>query len=216
MTERTLDWKPNWDDRNMLYAVSEMDCFNGGKALGAVGHPKQLFLDQGAEGACTGFGTAHVIAASPIERPDINDNIARAIYLEAQKQDEWPGEDYSGSSVNGAMKAARLQGYISEWRWCKSLDEIRHALSYHGPLVIGVKWYEGMFSPDENGFIHPTGAVRGGHALMLQGYRGDDFRLENSWGPTWGDNGGCWIAGSALESLIDAQGEFACPVKVPL
>lgn len=214
--ERTLDWRPNWDERNNLFTVEAMDCFDNGKYEPAVRREKKVWLDQGQEGACTGFGTAHVLASEPLERPDMSNELARAIYLEAQKQDEWAGENYSGSSVNGAMKAAMLKGYISEYRWCKTLLEVRHALSYHGGVVIGVNWYESMFQPDSNGYVHVAGAVRGGHALMLAGYEGDVFFLENSWGQNWGLVGGCMISAADLERLLNERGEFACPTKIPI
>lgn len=219
MVERTLDWRPNWDERNEDYRLRQLDCFVSGSERANILRTKSVWLDQGREGACTGFGTGHVLASSPRGHFDITNSIAQALYRLAQKHDEWPGEAYSGSSVNGVMKAARILNRVSEYRWCKTLAEVRHALSYHGPLVIGVNWYTGMFSPDTNGILHISGSVAGGHALMLAGYRTVDglrwYRLENSWGPGWGDNGGCWIAEAYLQQLLTEQGEFACPKKLP-
>lgn len=221
MTERTLDWKPNWDEKNALFAVATMGCFAQGMHLPRVRRNRKVWLDQGREGACTGFGTAHALATPPLPWSTVDTEMARALYLEAQRQDEWEGEDYSGSSINGVMKAARLAGYISEWYWCQSLLEVRHALSNHGPVVIGVNWYEGMFDTDEQGSIHVTGQIMGGHALMLAGYKTLKdgtrvYRLENSWGQDWGHNGGCWITESDLQRLLEEHGEFACPEKNPL
>lgn len=211
--ERTLDWRPHWDQRNVMYGITQLDCFANGKARTNVRRTKSIFLDQGQEGACTGFGTAHTLASSP--KPDANmvDQIARDIYHEARRQDEWEGENYEGSSVNGAMKAARQMGYISSWHWCFNLPEMRHALSYHGPITIGVNWYTGMFRPDANGLLTVEGSLAGGHALELAGYTGDLYRLENSWGPNWGDHGGAWLSKSDLLRLLKEGGEFACPKK---
>lgn len=218
--ERTFDWRPNWDVRSNRYMISALDCFSGGKAKPRVRWTKKVWLDQGVEGACTGFGTGHVLAAKPVDRPDIDNESARGIYLQAKQLDEYPGEDYEGSSVNGAMLAAQAQGLITEWRWCKTMAEIKHALSYHGPLVIGVNWYDGMYDPDENGILHVYGNLVGGHAIMLGGFRtraADGvlyFNLDNSWGQAWGKNGSCLISEFDLERLLQEQGEFACPKKV--
>jgi hypothetical protein len=215
---RTLDWKPNWDRRSNAFLVSDTDCYDNGSARENILRKKEIWLDQAAEGACTGFGTGHVLAATPKSRLDITNDMARGLYYEARRQDEWFGEDYEGSSVNGVMRAARLLGHISEWRWCKTMAEVRHALSYHGPLVIGVNWYTGMFNPDHRGILSISGVIAGGHALMLAGYKFENgqywYRLENSWGPGWGDNGGCWISEAHLFRLLGEQGEFACPKKV--
>lgn len=217
MIERTLDWEPNWDPKSDLFRLAALDCFVNGSERANIRRTKSVWLDQGREGACTGFGTGHVLASTPNSFRDIVDAVAFEIYYEARRQDEWPGEDYDGSSVNGAMRAARLMSYVREWRWCKTLAEVRHALSYHGPLVIGVNWYSGMFSPDAVGTLRISGTIAGGHALMLAGYKTVNgarwYRLENSWGPTWGDKGGCWISELDLQRLLNERGEFALPKK---
>ncbi len=218
--ERTFDWRPNWSANNNRYMVSGLDCFNDGKAKPRIRYTKKVWLDQGVEGACTGFGTGHVLAAKPLDRPDIDEETARQIYHEARRLDEWPGEDYEGSSVNGAMEAARTQGLITEWRWCKTITEVKHALSYPGPLVIGVNWYDSMYEPDERGILRVSGNIIGGHCLMLGGFRLQPsdgvvyYNLDNSWGPEWGRNGSCLISEFDLERLLQEQGEFACPKKV--
>ena len=62
-----------------------------------------VYLNQGEEGACTGFAVAAEAAAEPFPVPHINDDIARAVYRLAQTPDHTPGEDYSGSAVTAAM-----------------------------------------------------------------------------------------------------------------
>lgn len=217
MPERVLDWQPRFDERSLLHRFAALDCYAGGKQKRSTMRTKQIFLDQGSEGACTGFGAEHVRALSP-RGHDVSNATARSVYREAQKQDEWPGEDYEGSSVNGAMKALRLFGLIKSWRWAYTLDEIKHGLSYHGACEIGVWWYSGMWDTDSTGFVHPTGTQVGGHALALAGFKringGIAYRLENSWGPDWGAKGGAWIWEQDLWYLIANDGECAFPVKV--
>ena len=82
-----------------------------------------LILDQGGEGACTGFGLAAVInyllfrqfvhAKAP-PSPTVS---TRMIYHLARKYDEWPGEDYEGSSCRGAMKGWFHHGVCSDKLW---------------------------------------------------------------------------------------------------
>lgn len=219
MSEHALDWRPNPDPRSAMWTVSLADCYDRSADRLNIMRRKTVFLDQGREGACTGFGAEHVRALSPYPVQTSNSE-AQRVYYEARKQDEWEGEDYEGSSVNGAMKALRLQGKITEWRWCWTLPEVRHALAYHGAVEIGVWWYSGMWDADGRGFIHVTGTKVGGHALALSGYsrrpEGTMYRLENSWGPDWGDNGGAWISEFDLLQLLNDDGEFACPKKARL
>lgn len=77
-------------------------------------------LDQGQEGACTGFGLATV--ANYLLRvrkrvPDTSPVSARMFYEMAKRYDEWPGENYSGSSARGAMKGWYKHGVCTETEW---------------------------------------------------------------------------------------------------
>lgn len=71
-------------------------------------------LDQGSEGACTGFAVAQEAAARPVMVKDITNAVAKQIYYRARQLDEWPGENYEGSSVLGAMKAGKEKGWYEE------------------------------------------------------------------------------------------------------
>jgi hypothetical protein len=77
-------------------------------------------LDQGQEGACTGFGLATVANFLLQRRKVVPDNApvsARMLYEMARRYDEWPGENYSGSSARGAMKGWQKHGVCSEDEW---------------------------------------------------------------------------------------------------
>ncbi|SHG75399.1 C1 family peptidase [Massilia sp. CF038] len=77
-------------------------------------------LDQGQEGACTGFGLATVanyLLARRVCVPDRNCVSPRMFYELARRYDEWPGEAYSGSSARGAMKGWNKHGVCAESDW---------------------------------------------------------------------------------------------------
>lgn len=216
--ERVLDWVPKPDLLSFNYMVADLPNFADGRTKDFVRRTKNVFLDQGREGACTGFGGENVMALGPHRLDTANNEQARQIYYEARRQDEFPGEAYEGSSVNGAMKAMRVMGLIKDWHWCLSLAEIDHALSYVGAVEAGSPWYSNMFTPDANGFLHPTGSVVGGHAWAISGRRRMPsgrirYRMENSWGQDWGREGAAWLWAEDLETLLTAGAEFACPTK---
>lgn len=78
-------------------------------------------LDQGDEGACTGFGLAAVAnfllhnRSSPERRsPFVS---PRMLYEMAKRYDEWKGEHYDGSSIRGAMKGWNKHGVCPEAAW---------------------------------------------------------------------------------------------------
>jgi hypothetical protein len=88
---------------------------------------EKLVLDQGTEGACTGFGLACVVnylfwirraESAASERVS-----ARMLYELAKRYDEWRGEDYEGSSCRGALKGWHKHGVCAEALWRYVLDE---------------------------------------------------------------------------------------------
>jgi hypothetical protein len=75
-------------------------------------------LDQGQEGACTGFGLAAVINLLNAKKRNVKFNASpRMLYEMAQKHDEWPGEDYDGSSCRGAIRGWKNMGVCSDNDW---------------------------------------------------------------------------------------------------
>ena len=77
-------------------------------------------LDQGDEGACTGFALATVCHYLLRTREVVPDRVAvspRMLYEMARRYDEWPGEDYEGSSARGAMKGWHKHGVCRETLW---------------------------------------------------------------------------------------------------
>lgn len=83
-------------------------------------------LDQGREGACTGFALAGVINFLLRSRVDDVSVSPRMLYEMARRYDEWPGEDYSGSSARGAMKGWVRHGVVSEDLWPANLVGGQH------------------------------------------------------------------------------------------
>ncbi len=58
--------------------------------------------------------------------------------------------------------------------------------------------FEGVGADGEVPIPKPSvESILGGHAVTIVGYDdtkfGGSFRVHNSWGDKWGDNGGCWM-----------------------
>ncbi|WCL54735.1 C1 family peptidase [Gimibacter soli] len=92
-------------------------------------------LDQGREGACTGFGLAtmvhYLLRTRKVERSEdmVSPNM---LYDMARRYDEWAGENYSGSSCRGAIKGWFKHGVCDTKLWPKSLGEaavVNHAIA---------------------------------------------------------------------------------------
>jgi hypothetical protein len=91
-----------------------------------------MVLDQGQEGACTGFGLAAVInylkwepwlrsmiraGKDPIKETPPTKISERMLYQNARLYDEWKGEDYDGSSCRGAIKGFHKHGVCRRDIW---------------------------------------------------------------------------------------------------
>lgn len=83
-------------------------------------------LDQGAEGACTGYALAAVINFLLHGRKVVRRVSPRMLYDLARRYDEWPGERYEGSSARGAMKAWARHGVCAERSWPSSRHGAQH------------------------------------------------------------------------------------------
>lgn len=86
----------------------------------SIEYPNDLFIrNQGKEGACTGFALA---AAIDLLKHQASNTAhfkasARMLYEMARRHDEWAGEQYSGSSLRGAINGWKHMGVCEENEW---------------------------------------------------------------------------------------------------
>lgn len=165
-------------------------------------------FDQGAIGMCCGTGSGHVLAAEPLFVDKIYSRFSPTgvydldlrfckedIYWAAEAIDGFPGGDYPGagrySEGTGLLATARIcrkWDFITEFRWAKTIQEIKLGMSYIGPCMMGIPWYSKMFEPDTEGIIPVKGYLAGYHALCFLGLDMENkrFAVQQSWGPKWG------------------------------
>lgn len=117
---RTLDARPDTlDFRDQMFVPTLVEVPTH-VPLAEYRRYKVPVLNQGTEGACTGFGLATVANYLLLRRRVLPDPVpvsARMFYEMARRYDEWPGEDYAGSSARGAMKGWHKHGVCSEQAW---------------------------------------------------------------------------------------------------
>jgi predicted chitinase len=93
---------------------------------------ENFVLDQGQEGACTGFGLACMVnylkftqklsehlssSKTKFDTKKISKVSPRMIYEFARRYDEFTGNDYEGSSCRGALKGWHKHGVCDELAW---------------------------------------------------------------------------------------------------
>lgn len=107
-------------------------------------------------------------------------------------------DDYQRLPTTSQLKSAR-RFRISYWRQVNVADpqELKSHLQAGFPLMVGALIDEGFYRlPKGKLWQRPQGKALGGHALVVVGY--DDhkqaFKVFNSWGSQWSDNGFGWIS----------------------
>lgn len=178
-------------------------------------------LDQGTEGACVGASMTHELIARPAEVAGLDMTFAKErVYWEAQRIDPWAGGSYpgaspryEGTSILAGVKTIQKLGYIDGYTWAFGLNDLVMAVGYAGPAVLGLAWYEGMFDPQSCGYLHVTGGVAGGHAILCKGVdvKNKTFTLHNSWGTAWGNGGDALVHWDEMDRLLHEEGEAVIP-----
>lgn len=106
------------------------------------------------------------------------------------------------------------------------IQEAKSALVNHQPVIIGITIYSHFQQlRGVNSVYSSIGTNLGGHAVTAVGYDdnlfGGAFKIINSWGTTWGDNGYFWLPYDEINNvsqayvLIDAKNDDSS-IPIPL
>jgi hypothetical protein len=113
----------------------------------------------------------------------------RYAYDWMQGNDEWDGAEpsYFGTSERAGAQFFRHCGFWENFFWLREPEQVFLTIcdpEVRSSVGIGSDWTTGMDAPDKDGFIHPTGAWRGGHFYIFDGANIllEKVRPLNSWG----------------------------------
>lgn len=192
-----------------------------------------VVLDQGEEGACTGFALAaainHLMATNANRAKHKRRVSAHMLYAMARRYDEWPGEDYEGSSLRGALRGFYNCGACADRKWearqkdltlasardarnttlgayyrlRPNLSDYHAAINETGIIYVSANVHDGWADP-RGGHIEPDDGD-GAHAFIIIGYSATGFWIQNSWGKDWGKSGlAHWLYTDWSRNIIDA------------
>jgi hypothetical protein len=154
------------------------------------------FYDQGAEGACVGFGWSRCMSI-------LNQELyaARWLWDRAKEIDEWPetnpGDD-DGTSVRAAGDILRKSGHV-DWRNDYADDDSSERAGYESDRENGIRRFRWARSVDQ---VH----------RVLGNERADELGAVpflNSWGRGYPHR--TWMPDDVLDRLMREQGEVAIP-----
>ena len=144
----------------------------------------------------------------------LGDGVAALQKYGVCSESTWPYviSQFTVKPINEAYIEASKNTLI-QFNGCHTVNDIKHSIANEFPVVIGV----GLFDSFEYEATSATGVVPipneqlenyiGGHCMCVVGY--DDakssFKVANSWGPSWGDKGYCYIQYDYISKyLMDA------------
>ncbi len=141
---------------------------------------KTMILDQKNEGACTGFALAAVINFLRTRQKQRGVVSPRMLYELARRYDEWPGEDYEGSSARGAIKGWAKHGVCLRTSWqdhqrgLAHMNDavIREAMAVPGGAYYRIRPYnvrDMHTALNETGILYATLMVHSGWAAPGSG-----------------------------------------------
>jgi hypothetical protein len=186
--------------------------------------------DTGPEGTTVGFSVAYAIQAKSYSegRRDLVVS-PRGIYTLAKRHDEYPGEDYEGTSLLGALRAGRTLGVYLEKDWpyslkapppasvkpafklqgftqTKTVSQVLDALRSGQVVVASVSVTSDFDSPSKDGKVVlklPLTTI-GLKTIAIVGYetKSAEFKFANDWGTGWGANGFGRIKDSDLTKIM--------------
>lgn len=186
-------------------------------------------LDQGDLGSCTGNASDGVLGTDPFyatvqqafPKLKLDEPEAVNIYSLATQLDNYTGTyppTDTGSDGLSAAKACQQLGLISGYTHALSLDALIQGMQ-SGPAIVGTNWLTGMDTPDENGLVHATGTVRGGHEYECLELDMENSMLgfANSWGLSFGVQGFFYYSFADFTKLLKADGDatFFVPLNQP-
>jgi hypothetical protein len=179
-------------------------------------------IDQGNLGCCVPTTGAHAmnsvplratVAPAPTYKIDTVHNWYRAVTAIDPFPGAWEPDD-TGSSGLALGQVLKDKGLISRYEWAFGFQ---HGLSVipQQPLLQGTYWTDGMFYPDADGRVRPTGGDAGGHEYLWVGVelrskltRADNRSwFLNSWA-NWGLGQFFYMTWDDHEALLARDGDL--------
>lgn len=188
--------------------------------------------DTGPEGTTVGFAIAYALQAAVKAKTKQSVTLSpRGIYVLAKQYDEWPGEDYEGTSIIGGLKAVREIGAYLEDNWpyenkskpktarktsykisayseLKGVEQILNALRENKIIVAMIQVTDDFDKTDKDGRVTVKLPLKtiGAKAISIVGYnkKTPEFKFANDWGAAWGKDGFGLIKDTDLTRIMQA------------
>lgn len=173
----------------------------------------RMKLNQGDTGICVACTFVHRRADGPIPTSGLDLAYAKDLYVAATGD----ASLQQGTNAWYVCEELRARRAISHYYWVTNATQMVNTVLTVGTVCVGTDWHTSMFVPKRKHgklFVEVdfTSNVEGGHEYLISGLElkpksGPPFyRLKNSWGKDWGDQGNACIAVKDLHELLFRRG----------
>jgi C1A family cysteine protease len=117
---------------------------------------------------------------------------------------QYPYDGHPAEPLNVALSYRAVDwGFVAQNEQAPSIARVKRALLRAGPLATGILFTPQLSAYKGGVFDQPNppnpGNVRTNHAVVIVGWddhrgRHGAWRVENTWGPKWGEHGYMWIS----------------------
>lgn len=171
-------------------------------------------LNQGNTPKCVAYsGALNRTVEELVDEKKLEFFDAPELYARCKEQDGAPTE--AGTEIRVALIILKARGMktvsgiskpIFAYSRLASIDEIKASVLLTHTTWIGSVWYNSWFSPTKSGLLPKPDSVAGGHAYNVVGWSDSKkaFKIQNSWGASWGLNGRAWLP----YKYIDFNGDW--------
>lgn len=153
-------------------------------------------VDQGEEPICAAISISHILDWQ-LSAKDmvVKDNNPEYIYgLRSDKSIE-------GMIPRDALTQLKRTGIgkykIGNFSRIEDSVSAREAILTNGPVMACFRAYSG------DAFWIPNGNQLGGHAVLLTGWEGNNFIMQNSWGTVWGNGGKAYFPDDEWKYVLE-------------
>ena len=166
--------------------------------------PPSHVRDQGQDPDCVAAAWDNWLETAP-HAVDASPWSDWSLYKAAQQVDEWPNDDYDGTSIEAGAKVLQDAGLISDVRFTPSYTEATQFLLSDGPVVVSAAWWNFGYDDEFHALLNDH--IVGYHAWMCFGVMANgDWACRQSWGEDWANHGDFYVTPRflAYEALYGA------------
>jgi C1A family cysteine protease len=127
---------------------------------------------------------------------DTSMNLLKNVGVANESECKYIASEKTCSSGSGKHK-------IAGWTRTTDPETIKQALKKNGAVYVGFAVFTDFSYYNQGYYEYTSGAKRGYHAVAVVGYDDIGWRVKNSWGAGWGDDGFFWIKYSQMTNVVE-------------